>query len=179
MVEPPTIDLDALARLGTTLTVPRAHVLLREGDVAEHVFFVRTGALRTFTTPKGRDVTFQFFFEGEGVASFESFHSGTPSRFSVQAIEPSTVIRLSRETVERLTAKGGVASDVLREHFARRLTFYMRRVESLITEPAVERYQRLRTESPEVVARVHQHYLASYLGITPVSLSRLRRQLAR
>lgn len=171
-------EIDALARSGTLLLVRRGELLLREGDVASHAFLVRVGALRSFATPNARDVTFQFFFEGSLVSSFESFRSRTPSRFSVEAIEDGEVIRLSRAAVLKgLTDTGNHAlwSEVL----AGRLETYMRRVESLISESALERYLRLRRESPELVARVHQHYLASYLGITPVSLSRLRRKLAR
>ena len=113
------------------------------------------------------------------MSSFESFWSRTPGRFSIQAIEESVVIRLSREVIEANTSKPGPGEASLRDHLARRLELYMRRVESLITESALERYVRLRRESPEIVERVHQHYIASYLGITPVSLSRLRRKLAR
>ncbi|MBM4782680.1 MAG: Crp/Fnr family transcriptional regulator [Archangiaceae bacterium] len=171
-------EIDQLARSGTLVSVKRGQLLLREGEVAEHAFLVRTGALRSFTTPNAHDVTFQFFLEGSLVSSFESFRTRTPSRFSVEAIEDTEVVRLSRPVVTKALADAGTSA-LWSEALARRLETYMRRVESLITESALERYQRLRRESPELVARVHQHYLASYLGITPVSLSRLRRKLAR
>jgi CRP-like cAMP-binding protein len=172
------LDLEAVLRLGTTLRVPRGSVLIREGAVSASVYFVRQGALRTFSTPKGRDVTFQFFFEGDFVSSLESYRARTPSRFSLEAIEDAVVVRLGRAALEADASRARVGA-FLSEYLPRRLEAYMRRVESLITESALERYVRLRRESPELVARVRQRYLASYLGVTPVSLSRLRRQLAR
>lgn len=88
------LDLDSLE----SLSIPSKTVLLEEGKVADRLYFVRKGCLRLFFYNEGKDITFQFFFEGDFVASFDSLYKGTPSEFSLESIEPSEVLSIEKKT---------------------------------------------------------------------------------
>ena len=133
-----------------TLSIPSKTVLLEEGKIADKIYLVRKGCLRLFFYNEGKDITFQFFFEGDFVASFDSLYRGTPSLFSLESIEPS-----EEKTIERFS-------------------FYQHLFLSRIKNTPQQRYEELLKEYPNIIQRVPQHYIASYLGITPVSLSRIR-----
>jgi CRP-like cAMP-binding protein len=158
-------------------TIPARTPLLREGDVARFMYFVKQGCLRLWFNKDGKDITFQFFMEGSGVSSIESFLRGQPSLFSLESVEPTTVVAISRTNWDRLHE----TYPQLREHFLqmllRRMEDYGRLFLSRIKDSPAERYQALVREQPDLVARIPQHFIASYLGITPVSLSRIRARI--
>ena len=79
------------------ISIPTKTVLLEEGKVADRIFFIRKGCLRLFFYNEGKDITFQFFFEGDFVASFESLYKGTPSLFSLESIESSEILFIKKE----------------------------------------------------------------------------------
>lgn len=79
-----------------TLSIPSKTVLLEEGKIADKIYLVRKGCLRLFFYNEGKDITFQFFFEGDFVASFDSLYRGTPSSFSLESIEPSEVVSIAK-----------------------------------------------------------------------------------
>ena len=155
-------------------------ILLSEGEVATKLFFVVRGCLRTyFIKEDGKDITAQFFVEDQIVASFESATTGTPSRAYIEAIEDSIVGSIPLKALELILSK----STVMREEFSRflmkRLVYYMERCSSYILDNPERRYLNLLEDSPELVARLPKQYIASYLGITPVSLSRIRSRLKK
>ena len=155
-------------------------ILLSEGEVATKLFFVVRGCLRTyFIKEDGKDITAQFFVEDQIVASFESATTGTPSRAYIEAIEDSIVGSIPLKALELILNK----STVMREEFSRflmkRLVYYMERCSSYILDNPEKRYLNLLKDSPELVARLPKQYIASYLGITPVSLSRIRSRLKK
>lgn len=79
------------------LSIPSKTVLLEEGKAADRLYFIRKGCLRLFFYNEGKDITFQFFFEGDFVASFDSLYKGTPSLFSLESIEPSEVLFIKKK----------------------------------------------------------------------------------
>ena len=137
-----------------TLSIPSKTVLLEEGKIADKIYLVRKGCLRLFFYNEGKDITFQFFFEGDFVASFDSLYRGTPSLFSLESI-PSLRLLYEEKIIERFS-------------------FYQHLFLSRIKNTPQQRYEELLKEYPNIIQRVPQHYIASYLGITPVSLSRIR-----
>lgn len=80
-----------------TLPIPPKTILLEEGKIADRIYLIRKGCLRLFFYNEGKDITFQFFFEGDFVASFDSLYKGTPSLFSLESIEPSEVLFIKKE----------------------------------------------------------------------------------
>lgn len=162
------------AHLFRKRTVEAGTVLLAEGEVARNTFMIEQGCLRVAFMHKGRDITCQFFFEGEGVSSFESFQFGTPSLVRIEAVERSVLWTISRQNLDRLLREIPELQRVANDHVLRRMAYYMRQLLSFLRDTPAERYALLLKERPQVVQRVPQYLIASYLGITPVSLSRIR-----
>ena len=149
-------------------------VLLKEGCVADTLYYIREGCLRLFFNHDGRDITFQFFFEGNFVASFDSLYSKTPSLFSLESIEPSEVAAIERDDFYALIEQSSELRKEYEERLIERFHAYQQLFLSRIRDTPQQRYEALLREYPDIVRRVPQHYIASYLGITPVSLSRIR-----
>lgn len=161
------------------LDVPAKTSLLSEGEVARSMYFVKSGCLRLWFNKEGKDITFQFFLENQAVSSIESFLGDKPSLFSLESIEPTTLACIGRRDWDRLYEMYPQLRDVFLKVMLGRLEHYGWLFLSRIKDSPRERYEALLREQPEIVRRVPQHYIASYLGITPVSLSRIRGRIAR
>jgi len=155
-------------------------ILLSEGEVAMKLFFVVRGCLRIyFITEDGKDITAQFFIEDQIVASFESATTGTPSRAYIEAIEDSIVGSISLKVLKKILSTSTEMEEGFSRFLMKRLVYYMERCSSYILDNPEKRYLNLLENSPELVARLPKQYIASYLGITPVSLSRIRSRLKK
>lgn len=162
-----------------SLSVPSKTVLLEEGEIADRLYLVRKGCLRLFFDNDGKDMTFQFFFEDDLVASFDSFYKRTPSLFSLESIEPSELSFVKRDDFFGMVERDMSVRRLYEERLADRFHAYQRLFLSRIRNTPRQRYEELLREHPDIVRRVPQHYIASYLGITPVSLSRIRNRLCK
>ena len=157
--------------------LPAKAILLDAGNISTDIFFVKTGCLRSWFNADGKDVTLQFFMPGQPVASFESLVNSAPSEYSIETILPTEVA-----IVNGLEFKSWVESHpeyhLQGIYFAmERLSSYQKLFLSRIKDTPQERYELLLKEHPEIITQIPQHYIASYLGITPVSLSRIRSRL--
>jgi CRP-like cAMP-binding protein len=164
------------------LTFPAKTVLLQEGRIAQNYYFIEKGCLRVWFDNNGKDVTFQFFFENEGVASLESFRKNIPSIFTIETIEPTTVRVLSKalffQMIDELAAHAEFLEALLEISFERQ-RHYMNEFLSRLRDTPQQRYLNLLKERPHIVRRVPQHYIASYLGVTSVHLSRIKNKLTK
>jgi CRP-like cAMP-binding protein len=164
------------------MEVPAKKVLLEEGKVSEHYIFVEKGCIRAGFNNNGIDKTVQFFFEKEGLTSFESFLKNTPSLFTIETIESSIIYLLPKIHVNNLMAELSREPGFLKlilDVSAERQLHYMHEFVSFIRDTPEQRYQNLLNERPHIIQRVPQHYIASYLGISRVHLSRIKSALAR
>jgi len=71
-------------------------ILLQEGEISKHIYFIKKGCLREWFNKDGKDITFQFFFEGQAVASIDSFMNNKPSLFNIETIEPSVLLSVCK-----------------------------------------------------------------------------------
>ena len=154
--------------------IPAKTILLNEGEISRHIYFIKKGCLRQWFNKDGKDITFQFFFEGQGVASIDSFLSSQPSIYTIESIEPSTIFSLSKENFEQILHLYPEMKEGFQELLFQRFRNYAQLFLSRIKDTPQERYEDLVKNHPEIIKRVPQHYIASYLGITPISLSRIR-----
>ena len=164
------------------MEVPAKTVILHEQEIPSRIFFVESGCLRIWFNNDGKDLTLQFFFEDSIVASLESFKKETPSQLSIEAIEPSVLWYITRADLGKIIPgiKQHSAINGLFINFILERTFsYMNLFFSFIKDTPKQRYLNLIRERPEIVKRVPQHYIASYLGISTVHLSRIKNQLAK
>jgi CRP-like cAMP-binding protein len=154
--------------------IPAKTILLHEGEISRFVFFIKNGCLRMWFNKDGKDITTQFFFEGQAVASIESFMSCEPSLFTLESIEPSTIITLDKCAFDELHGSVPQFREKFQEIVYHRFKNYAQLFVSRIKDTPRERYEDLLRNHPDIIQRIPQHYIASYLGITPISLSRIR-----
>jgi CRP-like cAMP-binding protein len=170
------------SKLQRRLEVPAKTILLEEGDISQSYIFIEKGSLRIFIDNKGNAKTIQFFFENEGVSSIESFINNTPSQFTIETIEPSILYVLDKihvlNLLDELGKEPGFRQLMIQTTVARQ-THYINEFVSIIRDTAGERYQKLITDRPHIIRRVPQHYIASYLGVSTVHLSRIKSKLAK
>lgn len=159
------------------MDVPAKTVLLQEGEISGYAYYIEKGIVRAWYNNDGKDVTFQFFMENTMFSSLESFKKGLPSMVSFETIEPCVLWRISKADAD------GVLEEVyedkeLRNRFMdslfERVFDYMKHFFSFIKDTPKQRYLNLAKDRPEIIRRVPQHYIASYLGITTVHLSRIK-----
>jgi CRP-like cAMP-binding protein len=161
---------------------PARTILLHEGKTAQNYYFVEKGCLRLWFNNNGKDTTVQFFFENEGVASIESFQKNIPSIFAIETIEPTTVQILTKKLFKQMVDELEETPEFLKaliDISLERQRHYMDEFLSRIRDTPEQRYLNLIKERPHIIRRVPQHYIASYLGITSVHLSRIKNKLAQ
>lgn len=164
------------------IEVPAKTVLLPEGQLAKKVFFVERGCIRAWFNNDGKDVTFQFFLENSAVSSIESFRKKVPSLVTIETIEPSILWWIHKKDMDRILEEMKnmpELRDLLINALFERTFEYMRHFLSFIKDTPQQRYLNLLKDKPQIVQRVAQHYIASYLGITTVHLSRIKSKLAK
>lgn len=148
--------------------------LLREGQVAQSFYFVRRGCVRLWFNHEGKDLTTQFFVENDAATAIESFLSGEPSLLTMETIEPCSLWVLSRPEFDRLLLESPAFKEWVFQLLAQRLIRSSRRLLSHIRDTPQQRYEELLRTRPYLLQRLPQRYIAAYLGITRVSLSRIR-----
>ncbi len=161
------------------IELSKGDIILRPGEVCRHRFFVERGAVREYSIdPSGKEHNLLFALEGWFIINVESVFFARPSSYFVEAIE-STRLRL----IEESEVKALMQEDEGFEKFDRDLLYehiraLQHRITSLQSTSAMDRYLHFIKAYPEMVLRLPQGLIASYLGITPESLSRIRRAIA-
>lgn len=165
---------DAFSHFFKQQEVPVKTTLLQEGQISRTMFFIEKGCLRTWVNNDGKEITTQFFFEGDSVSSIESFRTNRPSLYSIESLEPCILQTISQKDFQEIIENSPALKKELEEHLFKRLLHSQQLFYSYLKNNPRERYQELIEQYPHIVQRVPQHYIASYLGITSVSLSRIR-----
>lgn len=159
----------------TVKSFQRNELILRSGEICKNVFFVNSGTLRVFfADSNGYEQTFHFAIENTFVTDYESFLNKTKSTYSVQALENSETVVMSYDMLHEgyTNLKNGekLGRKLAEEYFF----LFSNKIKSLYTQAPLLRYQNMNKLFPGILQRVPQHYIASYLNITPVHLSRLK-----
>ena len=172
-------NYSALFRLSE---VPAKSVLLREGEISHQAYFIESGCIRGWYNQDGKDITCQFFFEKNMVASIMSFRREEPSLFTLETLEPSRLWIIEKDDANRilheLCEDPHLREMIMDAIFERSFTFMKSNLSFLKDSPKT-RYLALMKERLMIIERVPQHYIASYLGISTVHLSRLKSKIAR
>jgi signal-transduction protein with cAMP-binding, CBS, and nucleotidyltransferase domain len=155
-------------------------LLAEEGKVCDEIGFIAEGSVRYFHMRDGVDITGYFSFENEFVSSYKSFIKQEPSLNYIQALEDSLILTVKHKSWHQMLNDVRVAYKI--ERFGRLiaeyyLCCYEDRVSAFITQTPEERYLKLMETGREILLRIPQHYVANFLGITPVSLSRIRKRV--
>lgn len=159
----------------STQTFKKKEIILAQGDLCREVFFVVEGLLRVFFVDgEGEEKTFHFSFEHTFSADYESFLKKMPSNYSIQALEDTTVVLMSYDMLHggyKILRNGEKLGRLLAEEY---FFIFNDKIQAIYTQSPLERYNRLIQKFPNILQRIPQHYLASYLTISSVHLSRLK-----
>lgn len=155
----------------------KKEVLTRAGEVENYFNFIAKGLIRKYYKKNSHEINTQISIEGHLILSQESFHSRQPSEYFVETIEPSTVVSISYDDLEKL-----YASSHKMEHLARLLITYAMVIKDkwqmqLVKMTPRERFLSFVARNPELMQRVPQKYLASYLNIKPETYSRFKHMI--
>ena len=162
-----------------TLSVPARTTLLLEGNIANHLYIIQQGIVRLWhASADGHDITLQFFGAGQAVCSFESFYLGTPSQFSLESVSDCTLLSFHRKEALTLLTENPEIQPLVTDYICHRFIDYTTLFLSRIQLSPEERYRALLADDPALLDKVPHHMLASYLGISATSLSRIRRRIA-
>jgi CRP-like cAMP-binding protein len=174
-------QLDQLFAAMEPRTMPKRTLLLRAGDVCDFEAYVHRGCVRSYCIDaNGHEVTLQFATEGWWASDIASFNERVPSRMFIETLEETELLVLKYDRKERLYQEIPALERMFRLMVQRNLSNLQDRFVSTLARPADERYEAFLLRFPELPNRVPQHLIASYLGITPEFLSKLRtRRLGR
>ncbi len=153
-------------------------VILPTAKVESYVSFVHRGTVGIFIEKDETEICHSLIFENEYFSSYESFVARKPSVFFIKALDDLVIASISYKNMQLvLSSFEGLQYG---KQIADQLFFgAQRRIISFLTQSAEERYHELIVTRPHVVEKIKQKYIASYLGVTPVSLSRIRAQSAQ
>lgn len=178
-----TIDLnDEEFEYAESLFKPRKlrkrQFLLNEGDICEYTIFVEQGLLRSYTVDeKGAERTLQFAMEGWWAGDLYSFLTGEASSYNIEALENSNLLLINKGSWELLLKEVPAFERFFRIQIQNNLIATQRRLMVSLTDTAEEKYIKLLNAYPDIIKRVPQHMIASYIGITRETLSRIRKQM--
>ena len=156
------------------VTLAKNEILVKEGKICRHLYFLQQGALRGSYLLEGKEVTHWFAFENDFVTSFHSFITGQPAVENIQLLEGSVLWAISKEDLTALLNAFPEVERLVRIVYEK---YYLRLEERFVNaqfKTATDRYQNLLEQSPHILQRVSLGHIASYLGISQETLSRIR-----
>jgi CRP-like cAMP-binding protein len=154
--------------------------LLQEGDVCKYMAFILKGSGRTFAVnDKGQEHIIRFAIENWWLGDYESYNYGTPSMYNIEMLEDSDVLLVSKSNMDELSATVPPIGLMIKEIDRKGVVTAQKRIHSSISLSAEERYDTFATAYPEILNRFPLSMIASYLGISPETLSRIRKNMLR
>ncbi|MCX2745453.1 Crp/Fnr family transcriptional regulator [Mangrovivirga sp. M17] len=173
----PDEAFDKLEESTQTKTLKNNDFLLDYHSICRHIYYIKKGMVRIYYIKDGREITEWFAYDDNFCFSIISYFNEEPSNLIIQCIEDSEIILLPKKSLEKLSDIDLNISKLYRSMFATSLILSQYRMEALQFETAFQRYEKLMANDPEIIKRAPLKYIASYLGITFETLSRIRNQL--
>lgn len=173
------LEWEILAQYLNFSTLNKKEYFAVEGKVCDYMAFIVKGAVRYYHDKDGQEITGYFSFENEFASSYKSFISRTPGTNYIQALEETKLVLISHSNLQKMLDNPVLELKI--ERFGRLIAEYYiccydGRVTSFIIQSPEQRYTELEKTRPDIFQRVPQHFIANFLGITPVSLSRIRKR---
>lgn len=162
------------------IDLKKGDILLRNSQTVLHTHYVYSGCLRTFfIDDSGKDYTLQFAIKDWWISDYTAFFSGAKAMMNVECIQDTTVYQLSRNNMEQLYLDIPAFETFFRKKLEKRMEAFHRRTLNNLAFPAKDRYLSFIKTYPKIEQQVKNYHIASYLGITTESLSRIRKEITQ
>lgn len=173
-------ELPEVERALEKLVVKKGDILLTAGQFVPYQYYVHEGCLRTYYhTDNGKEHTLQFAISDWWISDYTAFFTAGRSIFYMDCIQDAIIYKLSKESMDELYKKFPEIEVFFRIKMERFFGSFQRRILSDLAMTAKEKYQRFLDTYPSIEQHIKNYHLASYLGITTESLSRVRKEMAR
>jgi CRP-like cAMP-binding protein len=159
-------------------TFEKGAMLLKPGQTEQYLYFLEKGMLRFFVEQEEKEITFDFTLPGNFTSAYSSFLTRTPASFYIQALEKISIYRISYDDLQKVYKDSANSQQIGRMAAEQLFIRKAKRELSLLTETAEQRYLNLLEQDAELVQQIPLKYLASYIGITPQALSRIRKRIS-
>jgi CRP-like cAMP-binding protein len=171
-------EKDIVIALFKEKTYKKGEFFLEEGKVCKQVGFVAKGLLRYFINHDGEDKTYDFAQENGFVCNYESFIPRTPSTKNIQALEDCEILQISYDDLQVFYNSISQAERFGRIVIEQVFIQTLQDLSSFYTDTPALRYEKLLTRHPDLLQRMSQYHIASYVGVKPQSLSRIRKRIS-
>ncbi len=170
-------DKDLLVSALTFRGVQAKTELVSYDKPTDELFFLLKGCIRKYYVKDGEQITIYLLTEDNFIGAFESLITGSKSKETIECLEPCQVLVLKKANLDRLYKQVPLMNEFIRKVLEQTLIQFQRALTMFILDSPEERYVKLLSENPAILQRVPQHMLATYLGITATSLSRIRKRI--
>lgn len=160
-------------------TFEKGHILLREGQVSNESYFNIQGLVRKYYLVDGEEKTTEFYVEKDAISSLQSYNLKIPSNHYLECIEDCRLAILSRDKEQELFERVAGFESICRVSVEEELGAQQDKLAQFMISSPEKRYLDLLENRPDLLQRVPQYHLASYLGVKPESLSRIRKRIAQ
>ena len=167
-------ELDVLESILVPMKFPKGEFVLREGEVCTNIYWIVKGLIRQFYMKNGKELTEHMATENSICMSIESLFKEQPSYMQIQCLEPTIIFAMPKDRLEHEAVRNTNIQMLYRKILEESLILSQIKADMLRFEPAPERYAKLVKRSPQLVLRAPLVYIASYLQMTPETLSRVR-----
>ena len=167
-------ELDILESVLIARKYAKGEMILTEGEVSQSIYYIEKGLVREFYYKNNKEVTEYLAVEGSIMMSIESLFKEKPSNLQIEALEPAIIYELPKKKLEEVALHNVNIQILYRKILEESLILSQIHADMLRFESAIDRYQKLVKRSPQLVLRAPLVYIASYLQMTPETLSRVR-----
>lgn len=173
-------DINFIEQQYQKVMFSKGETVLGIGEKVDHQYFVADGCLRTYLiSPSGKEHTIQFAIKGWWISDYIGYFSETNAVLNIECIECATLYKIKRNDVESIYAKFPKIEHFIRKKLERSFMSFQKRILANLSQSAKERYLNFTRNYPNIEQYVKNYHIASYLGITTESLSRIRKEITQ
>lgn len=172
-----TNDILLLERVFKKAVFTKGTLIEKENSIAQHLYFISNGYIRTYYLEEGNEVTTQVLGKNNFITSFESFVMHTISNENIQCVTDCEVLFITKSDYTKLNNESTFWASFCKQLYEKTISFHRQRINDLLTLTAEKRYLKLLDKQPEVIQNIPIQYIASYIGVKPESLSRIRKKI--